>query len=174
MSRRNDVLSLYALPHPLNFQFSVLYFRFSISNPPSTVQPIGRHNMTALHAPSLTSSFLNFLTLTFQFSFFNFPFNELVVSLRAENQPTFAYETANVHIVAFHPPAVHRLRTIGDWRIGRHSNSRSRHECYNCYRGTEFGHNGRNAPWQYRGRQSLWSCCWPFGYTCGFGQHPSC
>ncbi len=41
--------------------------------------------------------FLN--SLTFQFSFFNFQFNELVVSLRAEYQPIFAYETANIHIV---------------------------------------------------------------------------
>ena len=58
--------------------------------------------MTALPVLTLTPSFLNFLTLTFQFSFFNFPFNELVVSLRAENPPTFAYETANVHIVIPH------------------------------------------------------------------------
>ena len=41
--------------------------------------------------------FLN--SLTFQFSFFKFQFNELVVSLRAEYQPIFAYEIDNIHIV---------------------------------------------------------------------------
>lgn len=39
--------------------------------------------------------------------------NSTVIASNQKISLTFAYETANIHIVAFRPPALRRLRTIG-------------------------------------------------------------